>query len=612
VVCVAILVVCAVMIALPAGASAASARGKAGGALTVRVVGLPTGQAAALRLSGPRQRPHGPKLHRRLAPRRPQTTLRLAPGHYRLSAAPIKITRKHGAIEKGATASPVKRRLRVFVAAGRAKSVTVHYGSIVNPGVLDVSHSIRHVLGSPTAPSAVILRHGVQVHRGQILSASPSPKLPHGLLARVVEVSGPNGEQAVLRGAGIYEVAPSFNFDVPVTLSEGADASSLVKCSTSSEEPGAHPFIKLTDVHVTGGWSTTKVGWVNVKTGAKAELHFKAAAGVEVKTSAALKCELDLPSIGFQGMAGPIPVYGAIRPGADASISGSASMTSEGSTEVTVGLEAGGFPPKASPIFDFSNPKFTVSSTVSAEVKAGLSLGAEFGVGAENAANIHVDLTNGVEFTGKPGECSWDLDLGAFSATGEVGPLSVSTPSTPSIHKNLWHSACGAPPPAPTPTPTPTPAPTPTPTPVAPTPWVNRAVMWWNTDADIDLYTWDEYGNLISYYEREGIPFAELVEDVIPFEGETEHPPEFFRETAYPGRNYTFGICDYHRDGGPVTLVVTDPDGTVRTFNEYLAEEGEGYVVTTSPLGIPAFEPEPGWCHYAAEFDEYYEYEEFE
>lgn len=588
------------------GTGRASAAGR--GRLTVRVVGLPPRQPAALRLVGPPQTAHGRRLHRRLSPRKARTILRLAPGHYRLSASPVTIRRGHGAIRRGARAIPSRRRVGFRVAAGGSRTVTVRYGSILNPGVVDVSHSIARVLGSPTAPSAVVLKPGVRVAHGSILSSKPSPKLPHGLLARAISVTGTRRQQVVLRGASVYEVAPSFTFDVPVTVTEGASASQIAQCAGSSSEPGAHPFVKLSDFHVSGGWTTTRFGFVNVKTGAKAELHFDASAGIKVSTSAALKCQLNLPSLGFQGMAGPIPVYGGIRPGAEAEVSGGASLTSEGSTEVTLGVKAGGLPPHASPILGFSTPKFTVSAGVSAEIKAGLSLAAELGVGAENAANLHVDLKNGVDFSAKPGECSWDLDLGAFSATGEIGPLSISTPSTPSIHKNLWHAACGAPPPPPPPAPAP-PAP-PSPPPLGPTLPLTRAVMSWDTDADVDLYTWDEYGNLLAYFEREGIFGGELVEDVIPVEGETVHPPEEFRETADPDRHYTFGICDYHRDGGPVTLQVVDPGGAIRAFQEYLAVEGEGLVVTTSPLGV-AFEPEPGWCNYAAEFEEA-EFEEFD
>jgi hypothetical protein len=596
--------VCLAVLAAPAVAHAAGGHGRGSatsrsrGRLTIRVVGLPPHQAAALHITGAPQRPHGARLRRDLAPRRVRTELRLAPGNYRLKVFPVAISRHHGLIDAGARATPVQRRLHVKIAPGKGRTVTVRYGSIVNPGVRDVTDAVTQVLGSPTEPSAVVLKAGVHVQHGQILSSHPTAALPHGLLAKVLSVSGKGREQVVIRGASIYEVAPSFSFDVPVTTTEGADASQLVKCSTSSSEPGASPFVHLSNFHVSGGWQTTHLGFIDVKTGATAEVHFDVSAGVSVKTSVGLKCSLNLPSVGFQGMAGPIPVYGGVRPGAEVTVGGSASLTSEGTTTVTIGAKAGAVPPKATPILGFTTPKFKVSSSVFADVTAGLSLGAEVGIGAENAANLHVDLTNGVDFTAAPGECKWDLDLGSFSATGELGPLSISTPSTPSLHKNLWHAPCGA---APTPPPPP-PAPAPTPAPIVATLPLNRAVMNWNTDADVDLYTWDNLGELLYFGEREGIPYGELVNDVIPAEGETVHFPEVYRETAFPFRSYTFGICDYHRTGGPITLEVFDPDGGVRVFHQTLYGEGEGFVITTSPLGIP-FVPPPGWCHYAGEFD---------
>jgi hypothetical protein len=595
------LAACFALPAAPAAAHAQHAKADAGvrGELKLRVVGLPPGQAAALRLSGPPQRTGGRRVRRRLAPRAGEFGLRLAPGRYRLDVYPVTIDRSHGLVEKGATAKPSRRRLAVTVAVKKTRKMTVHYGSILNPGVRDVTDAVARVLGPPTEPSAVVLKPGVHVQRGQILSSHPSAALPHGLLARALAVTGDDQEQVVLRGADIYEVAPSFSFDVPVTVTEGAAASQLVKCGTSASEPGAIPFVHLSNFHVSGGWTTTRLGFINVKTGATAELHFDATAGINVATSAAFKCSLNLPSLGFQGMAGPIPVYGGVRPGAEVSVSAGASMSSEGTTEVTIGVKASGVPPSAAPILGFSTPKFSAPASVTAEVKAGLSLGAELGVGAENAANLHVDLTNGVDFSAKPGECSWDLDLGSFSATGEIGPLSIHSPSTPSLHKNLWHAACGAPP-APPPAQPPAPAPTPPAGPALP---LTRATMSWNTDADVDLYAWDEFGNLLYYLDREGIEDAELVEDVIPLEGETVHPPEIFRELADPDRHYTFGICDYHREGGPITLEVTDPGGAVRTFHEYLEEESEGIVVTTSPLGA-GYDPGPDyeWCHYESEF----------
>jgi hypothetical protein len=557
------------------------------GDLILHLSGIPRGEHATITLTGPKQTPNGTPLRRELEPSAPRAKLKLAPGHYRLSIGKVSIRHGHGAIRRGAVASPLHRRLRTRVRAGRREQVNVRYGTILNPGVRDVSHAVTRILGTPSSPSAVVLSPGATVRRGQILSARPSSKLPRGLLARAISVHGGRREQVVLRAASIYAVAPNFSFDVPVSTTEGATASKFIKCGEGGV--GAAPFVHLSDFHVSGGWTTTHLGPFDVKTGATAELHFRAAAGVKVNAAAGLSCELKLAAIGFQGMAGPIPVYGAVRPGATVDVGAAASMTAEGATTVTIGAKASGVPPSGKPIFGFSSPSFKIDSKIFAGVKAGISFGAEMGIGAIDAANLHVDLTNSLDFTAAPGECSWDLELGAFSATGEVGPLSISTPSTPALHKNLWRQACG---PAPAPAP---PAPPPPPTPVGPTLPLTRAVMSWDTDSDIDLYAWNEVGELLYFGDREGIPGAELVEDVIPFEGESSHAPEVFRETTNPDRRYTFGVCDFNRPGADVRLGVTDPDGTTRNFMATLYGEGEGIVLTTSPLGL-GFVPEQGWC----------------
>jgi hypothetical protein len=568
---------------------AASAHGTAEGTLTLKVSGLPRGEHAALLLTGPKAGTHGDsRLHRRLEPRAPRATLSLGPGHYRLTVEKLRLRRSHGAVKAGATALPTHRHLKVTVKSGETRKVDVVYGSIVNPGVRDVSNAIARVLGDPERPRGVALRPGVRVRHGQILSARPSAQLPNGLLARAVAVSGRARQQVVLQAASIYEVAPNFSFDVPVTVTEGAEASTLVKCATSA---GIDPFVHLSNFRVSGGWSTTHLGPFDVKTGATAELHFHAAAGLNVTTTGALSCSLSLPAIGFQGMAGPIPVYGGVRPGASVDVGASATLKPEISTDITIGAKASGVPPRAAPILGFGSPSAKLGGSVFAGVKAGLSVGAELGIGAIDAANLHVDLTNSLDFTAAPGQCSWDLDLGAFSATGEVGPLSISTPSSPAIHKNLWHAACGN---APAPPP-------PAAAPSAVTLPLTRATMSWDTDSDIDLYTWDSQGNVLYYEERDGIPNAELVEDVIPAEGEFSHPAEVFRETAEPDRPYTFGICDFHGEGADVTLSVTDPGGTVRTFHRTLEYEGDSAVITSSPLG-PDYSPPYEWCQYLNEY----------
>jgi hypothetical protein len=125
-----------------------------------------------------------------------------------------------------------------------------------------------------------------------------------------------------------------------------------------------------------------------------------------------------------------------------------------------------------------------------------------------------------------------------------------------------------------------------------------RATMSWDTDSDIDLYTWDETGRLLYFGDREGIPGVELIEDVIPDEGELVHVLEVVQETAEPNRRYTFGICDYRGEGANVTLTVRDPAGAApRLFPRTLFEPGDSALLAISPEGA-GYLPPPGWCRY--------------
>jgi hypothetical protein len=502
----------------------------------------------------------------------------------------VRMRHRSGAIRRGAVATPVRRYLRIKVRPRHARRVTVSYGTIVNPGLRAVSGHISRVLGDPQSPSGVILDQRQGIHKGSILSAQPSGKLPQGLLAHVTSIrSGTGGTIVGIRPAGIYEVAPNMSFDTPLSASGGASSSQAFTCQTSG--PGLHPYVRVSNISASGGWTTSRVAFVEIKTGATVDLHFHAAAGVDVTASARLSCSIPLPSLAIQGMAGPIPIYGAIKPGASAEVAAGAKMSAEGSTDVTLGTHISGVPLSAQPQLSFDSPKFDFKSELFATAKASLSLNAEVGIGVANAANIHISLGNALEFGAAPGNCTWDLNLGSFSAGGQLGPFSISTPSTPPLyHRNLWHRACGAsaPPPAPPPPP---PPPPPITLPLA------RATMSWDSESDIDLYTWDQTGRLISYYERLGIPEAELIEDVIPSFGEYLHPPEIFQETGSPNRTYTFGICDFHGEGGDVTLDVVDPGGGHRTFHETFFEAGESTVITTSPNG-QGYDPGFGWCHY--------------
>jgi hypothetical protein len=603
------LLLCAAAIAAGLGSPASARPTRHGGdqqstgSLVLRVAGLPRAERASITLTGPSGAPRGLRVKRVITHVGTVRIRHLGVGAYRLRIRKVKLRHRTGRIRKGAVAKPLRTRLVVRVKKHRVKRLTVGYGTIVNPGLRSVGRGVAKVFGDPRSPTAVKLNR--RARRGTILSAAPSAKLPQGLLAHVTSVRRVRGGSiAHLRPAGIYEVAPNIQFRVPVQLSDGATSSAGLPCQVNGGSVGIHPYVRISDAWVSGGWTTTHVAFWDVKTGANADLHFRTAAGVEIKADAGLSCSLPLPSIGFQGLAGPIPVYGAIRPGTEAQVSGGAKMTAEGSTNVTLGAGIGGVPPSASPHFSFDSPRFDFKSEVFASASAAISLNAEMGIGVANAANLHVALGNSLSFNAAPGDCSWDLDLGTFSAGGQLGPLSISTPSSPPLyHRNLWHEACSPPPPPPAPAPTPAP-------PTVSFPLV-RATMSWGTESDIDLYSWDQEGRLISYFERYGIPEAELVEDVIPAFGEISHAPEIFQEVGSPNRTYTFGICVYRGDGGDVTLDVADPDGGHRSFERSFYAAGESAVVTTSPSGT-GFDPGSDWCSYyeEEEEEEEYEYEE--
>ncbi len=427
--------------------------------LDLRLVGLPAGERGRATLVGM-------GIHRLLV-LGPRRHLRLRPGRYVIRVQPVRMRRAHGGIQRGAVADPERRRFRVKVGPRRRAPLEIRYGTIVNPGVRGVSGRIVAVEGGAASPSAVTLKAGTPVAPGQVLSAEPGPGLPQGLLAHVQSVNpGPGGEVVQLRPAGIYEVAPNLTFDIPLTATEAAEASKLVSCNVGELSPYSH----VEDFHLTGGWTTTRVLGVSIKTGAQVELHYRVSAGLKLTLRAGVSCSLNLPEVGIQGMAGPIPVYGGFRPTAKAEVGGAASFHAGGSVGVATGVKVDGVPPSVSPIVSFSSPKFEFGSETFAGAKAGLGLDAEVGIGAEDAANLHVDLGNELAFTAKPGQCSWDLDLGTFSATGELGPFSISTRPTRALyHHNLWHASCGAPPPPPAPAPSPPPTPTPAVPPVGPT-----------------------------------------------------------------------------------------------------------------------------------------------
>jgi hypothetical protein len=559
----------------------AQAARTATGALSIQIAGLPRGERAGVLLVGPRG--SGVKRHLKIKGR--QVVRRLPTGAYKIIPSRVKIRHRHQSIKRGATALPAARRYRAKVKRKAPAKLEIQYGTIVNPGIRSVSGQVVSVVGAPASPKAVVLRGARGVRRGNILSAHPSGALPRGLLARVSSaVRKGNRVKAFLAPVGIYDVAPNMSFDIPLSTTEAARISAGLKCGPSGSSFA--PYARISDIRLTGGWTTTRVLFADITNGATLELHFKASAGVDVTAGGAFACSVPLPALGVQGMAGPIPVYGAIRPKAKGEIAAQGKINTQGSTEVTLGT-AVKVPGRAKPIVGFGSPRSSFNASLFTGVKASVGIDAELGVGAANVANLHLKVGNSLDFTASPGNCSWDLNLGSFGVGGNIGPVGIDGPSSPpAYHRNLWRRGCGAvSPPAPPPPP---PGP------------LTRAEMGWDTDSDIDLYVWDSFGNETYFGSLEAIPNTQLIQDVIPSEGEFDHSSEIFQELAEFNRPYTFGICNYRGDETDVTLAVADPGGGTRIFEETLYYQGDNVVVTGSPSGVD-YSPPWEWCRYASD-----------
>jgi hypothetical protein len=440
----------------PTGAQLRRVARSTKGRLQLRLAGLPRGERGRAILIGPRHT----RRHLSLGATR---TVALPVGKYELKIAKVALRRNDGTVKRGAVAEPVRRMLSVRVRPARTAKIRVTYGTILNPGTRGVTGHVVGVIGDPQSPTEVILAGVGDLEPGQVLSAEPGPRLPHGLLATADKVSQVAGHLAVHLGpASIYEVAPNISFDIPLSRAEGTELLKLAECKASQLVPKA----ELSDFSLSGSWTTAHVLFADIKTGATVELHYKVSAGVTVTAREGLKCELSLKEFGVQGMAGPIPVYGGIRPTAEAELAAAASLGAKGSVEVTTGTKIGVLPPEASPIVRFSDPHFEFTASTFAGLKASVGLDAEVGIGGEDSANIHADLGSSLDFTAAPGDCNWELTLGKLSATGELGKFKISTPETHGLyHHSLWHAGCGAPASAPLPAPAPTPAPAPAPTP---------------------------------------------------------------------------------------------------------------------------------------------------
>lgn len=120
------------------------------------------------------------------------------------------------------------------------------------------------------------------------------------------------------------------------------------------------------------------------------------------------------------------------------------------------------------------------------------------------------------------------------------------------------------------------------------------SVSWDKLGPDVDLHVWDEQG-------REATEISNDIPDTrVPFTPAPHgaHPEELVDLRSPSTRRFTVGVCMFDSHGyGPVktTVKVTDPDGSVRTFQPNIQHAGDRAIVAVSPDGPPA--PFLGkWC----------------
>jgi hypothetical protein len=398
------------------------------GSLTVGVVGLPRGQKPSALLRGPNGL-------RRSVPARGITIANARPGVYRLTLSSVKIARASGSVKRGAIASALTKTVSVHVSPGRHALLTGTYSSIVNPGLKTLTGGEVGITGPAEDPTAVALKGHVALARGTVLSLPPSLLLPRGLLSDVTGVSYTSGNtKATLTAASIYQVAPNFQFDVPLQATEAPTASAADLGFSCDPADGLSPYRHIRGVSISGGWSTFGVFGHNITDGVRVSVHFTAEAGLNVTAGVGLSCAISA-SFSVDGMAGPIPVTAGI----EGELAGSADVggvfNSGGSIEVNAGGHTIGVPPVMTLIPDvsFTNPHFTMTTKSFAQASAGIGLTVKAGVGVGGIGSLTMNVGSGINFSAQPGTCLWNAKFGQFSAEGELLDWHLNTPKTPAL-----------------------------------------------------------------------------------------------------------------------------------------------------------------------------------
>lgn len=461
------------------------------------------------------------------------------------------------------------------------------------------------------------------IRTGQVVAFGISDKTPDGLLAKVESVStDATGTNATLTTARITDVVPSGELDLNLTADPtaapraraSANGSSgkaaqkqerALQCQNERSATAAVSAELSAGVRLSAKWTGVNL-WKADPGHVKADVTGIVRAGLDGAVSLDGQATCELPVQGlfaapirlgvFTVQVGPVPVPVVI----DGQINVSGAVTATGSIATSVSAQAaatagvtyeqGKFTPHKSFDRSFNYTPPTVNGTGTASV----TMAPTIGVKLAGAAGTEIDFSAGLKLAGNlnppAGEPWWKLT--APMSLGARFTMDFWVINAESDRFELWSEepvlaqadiAAGAPgsrivDQGPSPTPLPKGV---------------KTRLVWDSDTDVDLHTWDQYGNHAYFGDKDDIPSGYLDQDVIPGYG----PETFYETDETSNTEYTFGVCQYSGYNSNVTVDVRDRDGNTRRFTVVLRGRKGAALLTTSPVGVtPYVEDDADWC----------------
>ena len=410
--------------------------------LRITVGGLPSGERPSLTVSGPGIRRHVSAAVWTLA--------RARPGAWTLRLRSVHLRRSHGALRRGATASPQTLVVRARLLPGGRTTIAGQYGTIVNPGLVELAGrgGVVGVTGPPSDPAAVTFAGHRAFRAGQVLSLAPSGALPHGLLARVTSVALRGGRTTVRTSlVSPFAVVPVASFsDVPLSAL-GSEASALAPRATKAScQAGPSNFgvwRDVSNVRLSGGWNTTRVLGVTAPVGVHVGVEADVSAGVSALLGLAVSasCELD---VGVGGKAVGVPVFAGVY--GKLSVTGEAGLllSSGVSMHVSANANTVGVPPVLvwRPELKLSNSRVTVTKQIVLDLTATIGIGIKATLGEDSGRSATVDYGDTWTFKAQPGACSWTAVFGQFTAEGKLLGWTITPPDSKPLYTNTFWRDC--------------------------------------------------------------------------------------------------------------------------------------------------------------------------